>query len=688
MFMAHQLRPPAVPLITHDPYFSIWSCSDELYGNVTRHWTGAEHPMNGLLFVDGNAFRFCGNGFGAVPAMTQTSRRVRALSTEYGFTAAGVELAVRFTSPLLPKNPERMSAAISYVDFEIKSVDQHPHAIRLFWDIGAELCVDVPTQPVIGSTQHFSQAVALQMGHADPHPLSVSGDDKRIDWGHGFLVVPDNLNARSLFMNESQRQVLAENGRFEGSETLHAISVNEGYPSASVLVELDTVDVDKKQSFYLAVAYDDEESITYFGEKLAPYWKKDGQSFDDLLNTSIEEKDEIIRQCCEFEQRLEEQARQCGGQQYAELLSLAYRQAVAGHKVVWDKNEGLLFFSKECFSNGCIATCDVSYPSIPLFLWADPSLLRGMLQPVIRYAESGLWPYPFAPHDIGQYPLANGQVYGLEDGKLLLEKQMPVEECGNMLIMCYAYGEASGDWSYLQEHLPLLKQWADYLVETGFDPVEQLCTDDFAGHLAHNCNLSVKGIVGVECFSKIVAAIYLDGADPYHTYAVEAAKQWVERAQGEGHTRLTFDSPDSWSLKYNLVWDDLFGLGLFPIELKEREVDWYRSIQNQYGVALDCRKDYTKADWIVWAASLTSHREKFEEMVEPLWHFANETSSRAPMPDWYDSKTGRMVTYPVGDGKEIGFTARTVVGGLFIWLLKSQRLGCTQENKGIERGKE
>ena len=104
---------------------------------------------------------------------------------------------------------------------------------------------------------------------------------------------------------------------------------------------------------------------------------------------------------------------------------------------------------------------------------------------------------------MGQYPLLNGQVYGLvrEMGELLFDKQMPVEECGNMLVMEAATAIVTGDASFAEEHFDTLTEWVKYLIKYGADPENQLCTDDFAGHLAHNCNLSLKAVMGIRAMA-------------------------------------------------------------------------------------------------------------------------------------------------------------------------------------------
>jgi hypothetical protein len=294
----------------------------------------------------------------------------------------------------------------------------------------------------------------------------------------------------------------------------------------------------------------------------------------------------------------------------------------------------------------------------PQFLMLGPSLAKSFLVPFMEYAISPRWKFPFAPHDLGTYPQANGQVYG--DGERGVNNQMPVEETGNLLILITAIAEMEGNTSFADRYWPQLVKWAEYLKEKGFDPEKQLCTDDFAGHLAHNVNLSAKAICGIASFGKLCE---MRGdkakAAEYSQTAKEFAKRWVTEADSGDHYRLAFDKSESWSQKYNATWDKILGLNLWPAETWTKEMAFYKKTLNQYGLPLDNRKDYTKLDWTLWTATLTQNRADFDALVSPVFLFLNETPDRSPMTDWYETKTARKV----------GFTARPVVGGVFLRML-------------------
>ncbi|MCL2814802.1 MAG: DUF4965 domain-containing protein, partial [Oscillospiraceae bacterium] len=433
--------------------------------------------------------------------------------------------------------------------------------------------------------------------------------------------------------------------------------------------EIDFGSVEKeKQEKYIAIAYEDIRSIEYFGEQLPAYWQRDGKTFASMAEDAVENKARILEKAEVFDNKLYADAVQSGGKKYADLAALAYRQAYAAHKLISDRNGDIIFLSKENYSNGCIGTVDVSYPSIPVFLLYSPELVRGMMRPILKFADSDGWPHAYAPHDVGTYPKANGQVYGKENGALLHKYQMPIEECGNMLIMAAAVtlaDKSGAGLRFIKDNYPIFEKWANYLLDNGYDPENQLCTDDFAGHLAHNCNLSIKAIMGIASFGLLLKSLGEEQkADEYIKKAAKYAAKWEREAVGDGKYRLAFERPDSWSLKYNIIWDKIFGLGLFGEDVIKTEVQWYKKVQNKYGTPLDSRSDYTKTDWLIWAASFCGDLADFETLIEPVWRFVSETPTRVPFSDWYYTSSG----------KQAGFQNRSVIGGVFMKVFADRKL--------------
>ena len=410
------------------------------------------------------------------------------------------------------------------------------------------------------------------------------------------------------------------------------------------------------------LAYDDRFSVEFMHRRLRPYWRRNGGDAGALLRTSAAEADALVARCRAFDSALWDRLEACGGRHYAELCSLAFRQCLAAHKLVADTDGRPLFFSKENFSNGCMGTVDVAYPALPFYAHFNPALLEAVVRPVCEYAAGPRWRFPFAPLDLGRYPKANGQVYG--GGETGEENQMPVEECGNMLIMLAVLVRCAGRGELVEAHWELITQWAEYLAAKGYDPEQQLCTDDFAGHLAHNTNLSVKAIVALGAYAQLCEVSERnEEAAHYRGLAAACADRWVREADDGDHARLAFDQPGTWSQKYNLVWDRLLGLNLFPHTVVTRELEFYRTRLDTYGLPLDSRATRTKVDWCAWTATLCERDDNWQALIEPLHRWLHQTPDRVPLPDliYTDRPEHRHVR------------ARSVVGGLFMKLFAASR---------------
>lgn len=792
-----QRKAPAYPLVTHDPYFSIWSTTDKLNASPTKHWTGENHSLLGMIKVDGQVYRVIGkedksykpvlpiadeqpytaryatskpgqdwkdvsfddkewkqgqapfvkpyhnngtawdtkeiwmrrtfvlndldfknlslvlkhddgaevylNGeeiyrFEGVISrykyteLTDVLRKklkkgtnvlamhvtntggdayldlglleeippnanqktveaeqlnvsINATQTICEFRCGAVDTRVTFTSPLIINDLKLLARPVTYITYDVRANDGKTHDVDVYFGASGAIATNSPRQTIKAGSYELNGLNVLKAGTVQQPVLEKKGDNVRIDWGYMYLATPSG--GAQFISNKDSAVASFTNAKNTGRREREG----PGLFLNSIVSLGKTGSKEKKQVFL--IGYDDLYAIQYFNTNLQPWWKSEyGSTIENELTLAYKNYQSVIKQCEDFNQKLYNDLEKAGGKTYADLCVLAYRQSIAAHKLVKSPQGDLLFLSKENFSNGSINTVDVTYPSAPLYLAYNPELMKGMLNGIFYYSESGKWAKPFAAHDLGTYPIANGQTYG---------EDMPVEESGNMIILTAAIAKAEGNAEYAKKHWKTLTQWVDFLVSEGFDPANQLCTDDFAGHLARNTNLSVKAIVGIKCYSqlanmlgeKAIAARYSDTAS-------NMVKRWMQMADEGDHYALTFDRNNTWSQKYNLVWDKVLGLDLFPKEVYQKEIGYYLKNQNVFGLPLDSRRTYTKSDWILWTAVLTDNKKEFEAFVNPVYKFAVETASRVPLSDWHETT----------NGEQVGFQARSVVGGYYMKLLE------------------
>ncbi|MGA2145014.1 MAG: DUF4965 domain-containing protein [Bryobacteraceae bacterium] len=651
-------HPPAVPLVTHNPYFSIWSFADHLNDAATAHWTGKPNRLTALIRIDGKTFQPMGRDRTPSVAFEQTRLEVLPTRTVYNFSGQGIRLDLTFFTPALPHDLDVLSRPATYIEWTVSSTDGNAHKLELYFDAASDLVVNTPDQPVWWGRYSLDGQTVLRMGSREQPVLKRRGDDVRIDWGYLYLAT-DGRPASSVILPHSEARTYFEtHGALPSSDDLSDGSASARSPEAlAVSFDLGSVAA-TPVSRYAILAYDDLYSIEYFHRAERPWWRRNGASAAELLNNARRDHDSLLERAKAFDEELMADMRRIGGEEYARLGALAYRQTLAAHQLAADADGTAMYFPKENFSNGCISTVDVIYPSAPFTLLFNPLLLKAQLEPVLQYARMSRWPWPFAPHDLGTYPQANGQVYG--GGERTEENQMPVEESGNMLILVAALAKVEGNAAYAEKYWPELSKWAEYLKTKGLDPENQLSTDDFAGHLAHNANLSLKAILALGAYGMLCQATGRTAdAAAYRDLSRDYAQKWIGLAAEGDRYRLAFDKPGTWSQKYNLVWDRILGLHLFPAEVAGKEIAFYKSHLNRYGVPLDNRRDYTKLDWTVWSATLADNQADFEKLIAPVYRWLNQSPSRVPLTDWYDTVSG----------KQQGFQARSVVGGVFIKML-------------------
>ena len=181
--------------------------------------------------------------------------------------------------------------------------------------------------------------------------------------------------------------------------------------------------------------------------------------------------------CQQLDGEIKTDSENTAGQDYSTITTLTVRQTFGALQFAGTTSKPYIFL-KEISSNSDIQTVDVIFPAFPIFMYLNATLTRYLLDPLFENQESGAYPNQFAEHDLGTFPVAKGYPAGNDE-------PMPLEECGNMIIMSLAYAQRTGDVDYLKAHYAKLSQWAEFLVEDSLIPANQLSTDDFAGTLAY-----------------------------------------------------------------------------------------------------------------------------------------------------------------------------------------------------------
>ncbi len=803
------LRLPAVPLITVDPYFCLWSKYDHLYDGSVTHWSGVKKPLNGAVYVDGTAYRFMGESLESIYPVAaekawtgkyvtskpsgawsdidyddsswkdgeapwgggddgynktvktawsggnvdiwvrrsfdleeiddnavyyimykhddvfqlyvngtqvvstgetwdvtgktvridnsllrqgrnvvschchnttggayvdmgvylsvleeavQKSCTVTATSSYYTFQCGGIDLDLVFTTPQVMKDLVLFSTPISYISYQARSNDGKEHDVRLFLQTSAEMAIRTTAQSTTTRRKLSNGYMYFYAGNQSQDVLSHTND--LIDWGYVYAF-SDQKEGHNLRLGEHDAVLreFASTGSVT-SPTIAKTSQGGTYYSIVYNDSLGIVNTSGKRAFTM-LGYDDTYSIQYFKTNRRGYWSNNGKvtitkRFEDLY----ENYQSIMQQCRNVDREIYNDGYAVGGTKYAEILASVYRQVNAAHKLFTDTKGNLMFMSRENNSGGFINTLDVTYPSQPLYWIYSPALAKAMITPVFEYSALGKWNYDFPNHDLGHYPIANGNHYGNPaDGS---GSTMPVEQSGNMLTLAAIIATQDGGIEYLRKYLPYMTKWANYLVENGKDPANQLCTDDFMGHSARNTNLAAKAIMGVMSYSEILRMLGDDEqADEYKAKALDMADFWKKNAyttSGGRHYLLNFGANAStWSTKYNLIWDKIWGWDIMK-DARTAEMSFYMNKMKTYGLPLDSRGDLCKSDWQMWVMGFADVTSQRTALINSLWKYINETKSRVPVSD----------NHYASGGNQAMFQARSVVGGYWMRVFVEQ----------------
>ncbi|KAI1750073.1 DUF1793-domain-containing protein [Xylaria castorea] len=759
---ASTLTPPVLPLIVRNPYLSIWlpHARDAPWKNWPMFWRGETvgfavmatvphaqtvYPLLGRPqdFLDQHSPSYNVS----LPQYHGTTFDASTTNLTYTVQDSDIKITLSFLSPITPTSTLRQALPASYLTCFVEGSTD----VSLYIDINGEWVSGDRGSKIQWELEepHVSQSgtglKTWRIARAEEQLFTEFAD--RAEWGTLHVSAPGDVKhqsgearrTRRLFaksgslkneIDNSYRGIFEEEPIFAFSKTfkLSKNSTSSARPRHDSIVFTFALTQDPVVQFASA------RGLTL----MRPLWASHFFTAGKMIQYHYDDYDTAVHLARDYSDQLARDAYASGSKDYQDIVALSARQVLGATQFSGTPDSPVLFL-KEISSNGNFQTVDVIFPAFPFFLYTNPQWLAYLLEPLLEHQLSGQYPNDYSMHDLGtHFPNATGH----SDGN---DEYMPVEECGDMLIMGLAMANALRDntqpaftrnalpWTkplgpgpgksplkidaqgmdithramgttsekaaakWLRRSYKLWKKWTGYLVRESLIPANQLCTDDFAGWLANQTNLALKGIVGIKAMSSIAEMV---GEESDAKYYASVADEYIDKWQEFGlsrdktHAKLAYTWYGSWTTLYNIFADALLCFHLpeekssqaeesrfwgsyqkpiddtrmakskskkfIPDTIYQMQSDWYHNVLQQYGLPLDSRHLYTKSDWEFFAAAVASKRVR-TEILQHVAAWVNETATDRPFTDLYDTE---------GEGGFPGiyFMARPVVGGHFAFL--------------------
>lgn len=661
---ATPFNPASVPLAVRSPYLSAWlpqGSGTPLNGAWPTFWNGQIVGWAGYIKVDGVAYNFLGapNVAGAQKAV-QKSLQFTSTQSVFVMTAGPVDLTATFLSPVEPNDLVKQSTPFSYLSLTAASTDGKSHSVQVYTDISAEWASGDNSLTVNWTTTNTGGIITHQVQLENPTLFGEAND--KTQYGSAFHSI-QSTSTTTFQTGEDVvlRGQFINNGKLLNTQDSTFRAVSDRWPVFAFARDLGSVGSTASSPVVLSVGHVRDPAIEYIvangalQNRSVFFWSQ-FNSVASVISSFLGDFSAALSRAKTFDAQVQKDASAISAD-YASIVALSIRQGFGATEITVSKDSSgkfntsdVMMFMKEISSDGNVNTVDVIFPSWPLFLYTNPALGKLLLLPLFKYQQTGQYPNKWSVHDMGaSYPKALGH----NDGK---DEAMPVEESGNMLIMTLSYTQKTGDKSLITSFFNLLDQWTQFLITDSLIPANQISTDDFAGSLANQTNLAIKGIVGIKAMAEI-ASLVGDTARSanYSQIASSYVTQWQTFATSKTgpHLTLAYGNDASWGLSYNLYADKLLGTNVFPSSVFDMQTKWYPTVAQSFGVPLDTRHTYTKSDWSIWTAAIMTTTTARDLFISAVRKYAADGQSSQPLGDWYETTNGAVE----------GFKARPVVGG-------------------------
>jgi hypothetical protein len=593
----------------------------------------------------------------ASTSATVNSAAFSATHSIFELTAGTADITLDFFSPVSFTNYTRQSLPFSYLTVSATGVDGATPDVQIYSDIDESWTGQTST--TTGSLATSGDTSIFELVAETQQLYSQSANEQAL-WGTTVFAsrpgTGDTLTAQSGAV-ATVRDEFIDTGALSGTHATWATG-----SVAGLAHDLGTVSSQTNVTY--AVGLTRAQAIDYLGAAYTHYYQATYKTIEAAVVAFLDDYDEAWAEGASLEAEIDTKGTAAGGQNYTDILQLSVTQTLGGIDFVIPQStldtSGVVAFIKEISSDGNVNTVDIIVELIPFFAIFNIEYLRDLVEPVVAYLASGAWPLDYTVHDLGSaYPNATGH----DDG---VAEIMPVEECGNLLIMVAVIQKYSANTTWTQKYASLFAQYADYLIANGEFPTLQLSTNDGLGEFTNMTQLGVKAAVGLAAYGNATGNSTLTsyGAQFASTIYTDGVGISTSTATGEPYFVLTYGSTTFFML-FNLYPDRLLGLDVFPSAAYAGQSDYYAldTVRATYGVPLEGAVTWGKTDWQMWSAAVADDATR-ADMVDDLWKYASDGLNTAPFPDRYTvSGTGE------GDSAA-GFRARPVLGAHFaIWAL-------------------
>ncbi|KLO17752.1 DUF1793-domain-containing protein [Schizopora paradoxa] len=651
-------NPGALPLAVRSPYLNTWAAQGNNPASVNNLWpTLWNSNITGwyaAVTVDGVAYRVLGDApIQNTTTANQTAVIFTPTQTSVLLQAGPVSINATFLSPVEPTDLVRQSIPFSYFFMTAQSSDGANHDVKMYSDISAEWISGDDNREVIWTSDVNNDRVILSTQLQTESPFTDFSDHAHDSTAYYCMKAVSGLTWR-IGADVQDRGIFTNTSQLTNTTDPNFRPVSDSWPVFGIAVDVGSVGSTPSSPVIWGIGVVRNQSVQYLGsdattkQRSAYYWANFTTAVD-VAEFFLNDFDRAVSAANEMDAKILSDA---GGQnipQFANLLSLSLRQAMASSEITiskdssgnWNTSDVMTFMKNmgSAGNQGGVNNVDTLYASLPVFLYLNPSLAGYLLRPLLEYQESTAFNLPYAAQNPGvSYPIATGNS---------TQHNFGIEQSANMLIMTLAHAQASGDGTLLSQHYNKLLTWTDYLVNNSLSPNNQFSADVGSVNSVNQTNLALKGIIGIGAMAKICSyAGQQDQSSKYQSTAQNYIQQWAALtvASDQSHLLMNYGVQSSSGLVYNLYADKLLGLNLVPTSVYQVQQNFYITAapQVKFGLPLDnSDATFSRTDWMMFAAS-SSGQDALGPMVNQLISFASVNMNNAPFASMYDPTSGQV----------------------------------------------